>query len=103
MYIGFAPCVFPSGATMTFEEVNRTIEFIVQQNAQFAVNMEQFFRGLNDLKEQTARFESWASEVVAIQSRRLDQNAETIRQNEQRLRQNEEDSKNALKEQEQLR
>jgi len=49
---------------MTSEEMNRTMEFIVQQNAQFAVNMEQFFRSLNDLKEQTARFEAWASEVV---------------------------------------
>jgi hypothetical protein len=88
---------------MTFEEVNRTIEFIVQQNAQFSVNMDQLFRGLNDLKEQTARFESWASEVVAIQSRRLDQNEERIRQNEERVRQNEEDSKKALNEQEQLR
>ena len=81
---------------MTFEEVNRTIEFIVQKNAQLAVDMEQFFRGLNDLKEQTARFESWASEVVAIQSRRLDQN-------EERIRQNEDDSKKVFKELEQLR
>jgi len=81
---------------MTFEEVTRTIEFIAQQNAQIAVNMEQFFRGLNDLKEKTARFESWASEVVAIQSRRLDQN-------EERIRQNEEDSKKVFKELEQLR
>jgi len=81
---------------MTFEEVTRTIEFIAQQNAQIAVNMEQFFRGLNDLKEKTARFESWASEVVAIQSRRLDQN-------EERIRQNEEDSKKVSKELEQLR
>ena len=80
---------------MTFEEVTRTIEFIAQQNAQIAVNMEQFFRGLNDLKEKTARFESWASEVVAIQSRRLDQN-------EERIRQNEEDSKKVFKELEQL-
>jgi len=63
------------------------MEFILQHNAQFAVNMEQFFRSLNDLKEQTARFEAWASEVVAIQSRRLDQNDLRLQQNEARLEQ----------------
>jgi len=73
---------------MTSEEMNRTMEFIVQQNAQFAVNMEQFFRGLDDLKKQTARFEAWASEVVAIQSKRLDQNELRLQQNEQQLQQN---------------
>jgi len=65
---------------MTSEEMNRTMEFIVQQNAQFAVNMEQFFRGLDELKKQTARFEAWASEVVAIQSKRLDQNEALLEQ-----------------------
>jgi hypothetical protein len=81
---------------MTSDELNRTMEFIVQQNAQFSVNMDQLFRGLKDLKEQTARFESWASEVVAIQSRRLDQN-------EQRLEQQRSEHSQFMKEQEQLR
>jgi hypothetical protein len=103
MYIASALCVFPSGETMTSEELNRTIEFIVRQNAQFTVNMDQLFRGLNDLKEQTARFESWAAEVVTIQSRRLDQNEERIRQNEERMRLNEQESKQGSKEREQLR
>jgi hypothetical protein len=88
---------------MTSEELNHTIEFIVKQNAQFSVNMDQLFHGLNDLKEQTARFEAWAAEVVAIQSRRLDQNEERMRQNEERMRLNEQESKLGLKEQEQLR
>ena len=58
---------------MTFEEVTRTIEFIVQQSAQFSVQMDKLSRGLDDLRESTARFEAWASEVVIIQSSRLDQ------------------------------
>jgi hypothetical protein len=85
---------------MTSEEMNRTMEFIVQQNAQFAVNMEQLFRSLNDLKEQTARFETWASEVVAIQSRRLDQNEARI---EQERKENERRWNAHWKEQEQSR
>jgi hypothetical protein len=86
---------------MTSEELNRTMEFIVQQNAQFSVNMDQLFRGmdqlfrgmdhlsrgLNDLKEQTARFESWAAEVVAIQSRRLDQNERQLEEQRNEHRQ----------------
>jgi hypothetical protein len=64
---------------MTFEEVTRTIEFIVQQSARFSVQMD-------DLRESTARFQAWASEVVTIQSSRLDQqerfHQDALRQNE---------------------
>ena len=74
---------------MTFEEMNRTMEFVVQQSARFSIHMEELFRGLNELKEQTARFETWASEVVAIQSRRIDQHDQRIKQNEQSLKEQE--------------
>ena len=71
---------------MTFEEVNRTIEFIIQQSAQFSVQMDKLSRGLDDLRESTARFETWASEVVTIQSSRLDQqerfHQDALRRNE---------------------
>jgi hypothetical protein len=79
------------GESMTPEEINQTMEFILRQQASFWAGMEEMKvgnaelrRGLQDLKEQTARFEAWASEVVAIQSRRLD---EHDRQYEQRERQ----------------
>jgi uncharacterized protein (DUF3084 family) len=78
---------------MTSEEINRTIEFIINQWAEFSLGMqdlkkrnEEFSREMQQLKEQTARFELWAAEVVEIQSRRLDQNEERIRQNEAAIR-----------------
>ena len=72
---------------MTPEEINRTIEFLIQHSATFSAQMRQqeafarqqerdhksLDRSLADLTLQTARFESWASEVVAIESRRLDE------------------------------
>jgi len=82
---------------MTLEEMNRTIQFLIEHSAQFSNQMEQMsiqmaqmkvhheqvaarhdrdhealFRGLNDLRESTARFQTWAAEVVAIESNRLD-------------------------------
>ena len=92
---------------MTPEEINRTIEFILQQSAQFSVQMgqlsdrmdqisghmgqlsvhmdqlsghvdqvsghvDQIAFGLTDLRHSTARFESWAAEVMAMHSTRLD-------------------------------
>ena len=78
---------------MTSEEINRTIEFIINQWAEFSLGMqdlkkrnEEFSREIQQLKEQTDRFELWAAEVVEIQSRRLDQNEERIRQNEAAIR-----------------
>jgi hypothetical protein len=80
------PLPFSPEKSMTSEEMNRTMEFIVQQSAQFSVQMDQLFRGLGELKESTARFEHWASEVVSIQSARLDQHdrfhRDGLRQNE---------------------
>ena len=83
---------------MTPEEINRTIEFLIQHSATFSAQMDELRlrqealtrqqeafarqqerdhksldRSLADLTLQTARFESWASEVVAIESRRLDE------------------------------
>lgn len=65
---------------MTSEELNRAIEFLTQQAAQFWAGMEEvklshqeLSREMKELKEQTARFETWAAEVVAIESRRLDE------------------------------
>jgi hypothetical protein len=90
---------------MTPEEINRTIEFLIQHAATFSAGMdalklrqeefarrqeesasrqEDFFlrherdhallrEALMDLSKSTARFESWAAEVVAIESRRLDE------------------------------
>jgi hypothetical protein len=65
---------------MTSDELNRAIEFLTRQAANFWAGMEdvkqsqkEVFRGLADLKEQTARFETWAAELVAIRSRRLDE------------------------------
>jgi len=76
---------------MTPEEINQTMEFILQQQANFWAGMEdlkasnkELQRSLQDFKERTDRFVVWAAEVVAIQSRRLD---EHDRQFEQRERQ----------------
>jgi hypothetical protein len=76
---------------MTPEQVDRAIAFLIEQSAKFFVGMEELKlrqeesarrherdyehlkKALTDLTQQTARFESWAAEVIAIQSRRLDQ------------------------------
>src|SRR5438552_16154393 len=70
---------------MTFEEVTRTMEFIVEHQAHASVQMEEFWRGLKDLREFTAKFELWATEVVAIQSNRLDQESHRLNQVDVRL------------------
>jgi hypothetical protein len=76
---------------MTPEEINRTIEFLIQHAATFSAGMdelklrqEEFARSqerdhqfvkeaLTDLTKSTAQFQSWAAEVIAIESRRLDE------------------------------
>ena len=80
---------------MTAEEVNRTIEFIIQNSAEVSahlaeasIQIEQNAVGLKELRESTARFQAWATEVVAIQSTRLDQNDKRLAQNDERLEQN---------------
>ena len=71
---------------MTPEEVHRTVEFLIQHAATFSAQMDELklrqedfahrqehdHKYLVDLTQQTARFESWAAEVMAIESRRLD-------------------------------
>jgi len=75
---------------MTSEEVNRTIEFIIQNSAEVSahlaeasIQIKQNAVGLKELRESTARFQAWATEVVAIQSTRLDQNDKRLKQNDQ--------------------
>ena len=75
---------------MTSEEVNRTIEFIIQNSAnvsahlaEASIQIKQNAVGLKELRESTARFQAWATEVVAIQSTRLDQNDKRLKQNDQ--------------------
>jgi hypothetical protein len=65
---------------MTPEEINQTMEFILRQQANFWAGMEEMKArnkelqlGLQDFRERTDRFVVWATEVVAIQSRRLDE------------------------------
>jgi hypothetical protein len=72
---------------MTPEETDRTIEFLIQHAATFSAGMdelrlrqEEFARRqerdhefLITLTKSTAEFQSWAAEVVSIESRRLDE------------------------------
>jgi hypothetical protein len=65
---------------MTPEEINNTIEFLLKNAATFSVHMDELrlrqerdHQSLVELIKQTARFESWAAEVVTIESRRLDE------------------------------
>ena len=69
---------------MTPEQMERAIAFLIEQSAKFFAGLEEsrleherdnedLKKALMDLTQQTARFESWAAEVIAIQSRRLDQ------------------------------
>jgi hypothetical protein len=71
---------------MTSEELDKAIEFLLKQSADFWAGMEEskreddeLRRGIEEFKEQTARFEIWAADVVGIQperSDRLDKQAE---------------------------
>jgi hypothetical protein len=69
---------------MTSDELNRAIEFLTKQAAEFWAGMDEMKTrqdrehkelrsSIKELKEQTARFESWAAQVVAIESKRLDE------------------------------
>jgi uncharacterized protein (DUF885 family) len=61
---------------MTSDEMNRTIEFMVQHQAEFGVRQdrdhEMLIRSFAELRESTSRFQSWAAEVVALEASRLD-------------------------------
>src|SRR5215469_4190926 len=72
---------------MTPEEINKTIDFLIQHAATFSAQMdelklrqeefakrqEQDHKLIVDLAKQTAQFQAWAAEVVSIESRRLDE------------------------------
>ena len=71
--------------------MDRAIAFLIEQSAKFFTGMEELKlrqeesarrhdrdhehlqKALLDLTQQTAMFQSWAAEAIAIQSRRLDQ------------------------------
>ncbi len=72
---------------MTPEEINKTIDFLIQHAATFSAQMdelknrqeefarrqEQDHKLIIDMAKATAQFQSWAAEVVSIESRRLDE------------------------------
>ncbi|HEY2379787.1 MAG TPA: hypothetical protein VGK48_01275 [Terriglobia bacterium] len=79
---------------MTPEEIHNTIEFLIQHSANFSVHMEELRLRLEELgnrqqdfarrqerdheflmevTKSTAQFQSWAADVFAIESRRLDE------------------------------
>lgn len=72
---------------MTPEQINQTMEFILQQQASFWAGMEELKasqreqeRSNQAFKQQVAQFTAWAAENAVIQSRRLDAAAEERRQ-----------------------
>src|SRR5262249_32169048 len=72
---------------MTPEEINKTIDFLIQHAATFSAEMdelklrqEEFARRQEQankiipaVAKATAQFQAWAAEVVSIESRRLDE------------------------------
>lgn len=65
---------------MTPEQIDKTIEFLLQNAATFSVGMDEMRirqqelqQSLTQLANQTAAFQSWAAEVMTIQSRRSDE------------------------------
>jgi hypothetical protein len=64
---------------MNPEEISRTIEFIIQHQAQTAIQMEQFSAQLKEEHEKRIEFQEWSidlhwrvAELLDHQSRRLD-------------------------------
>ena len=75
---------------MTPEELNRKIEFIMDRQAEFAVRQdrdhEMLVRGFDrltrdvaDFRQSTARFQSYATELILLQSSRLERQDEFYR------------------------
>jgi hypothetical protein len=65
---------------MTPEQIDKTIEFLLQHAAAFSIGMDEMKlrqqelqQSLIQLANHTAKLESWAAEVVAIEARRLDE------------------------------
>jgi hypothetical protein len=94
---------------MTPEQINQTMEFILQQQASFWAGMEELKasqreqdRSLKAFKEQVAQFTAWAAETAAIQSRRLDEHEKQFKQRDRDYEQRDRQFKQQLEEQRQL-
>ena len=78
---------------MTPEQINQTMEFILQQQASFWAGMEELKasqreqeRSLQAFKKQVAQFTTWAAETAAIQSRRLDEHEKQFEQRDRQFK-----------------
>lgn len=90
---------------MTPEQINQTMEFILQQQANFWAGMEELKashreqdRSLQAFKEQVAQFTTWAAETVAIQSRRLDEHEKQFEQRDRQFTEQMEEQRQAAEE-----
>jgi hypothetical protein len=98
-YIASRP-LLSTGESMTPEEINQTMEFILQQQANFWAGMEELKAGqreqersLQAFKKQVAQFTTWAAETCAIQSRRLDEHDQQFEQRERQFKEQLEEQK----------
>jgi hypothetical protein len=87
---------------MTPEQINQTMEFILQQQASFWAGMEDLKaaqmeqeRSLQAFKKQVAQFTTWAAETAAIQSRRLDEHAKQFEQRDRQFKEQMEEQRQA--------
>jgi membrane-bound ClpP family serine protease len=74
-YIKAARCLTPSEENMTSEEMNRAIEFIIQHQAQLAIEMEdlaKLHKRDHDLLAQLVTQGQRISELIVIESGRVD-------------------------------
>src|SRR5690348_9612966 len=74
-YIKAARCLTPSEENMTSEEMNRAIEFIIQHQAQLAIEMEdlaKLHKRDHDLLAQLVTQGQRISELIVIESGRAD-------------------------------
>lgn len=74
---------------MTSEELNRTIEFIIQSQARLAVVQEQYQEWTKGLLGQMATNHQRIIELIDLQSRRMDRNEEALRKTEEAQRKQE--------------
>jgi hypothetical protein len=91
---------------MTPEQINQTMEFILQQQASFWAGMEDLKaaqreqeRSLQAFKIQVAQFTTWAAETAAIQSRRLDEHEKQFEQRERQFKEQLEEQRLAAEKQ----
>ena len=61
---------------MSPEELNRKVEFLNEYQAEFAIRQDRdhamLVRGFETLRESIARFQTFATELISMQSDRLD-------------------------------